>query len=225
MASLKQIAGCIGLSNDFAVVRDFYGYITGAPKPLSLLRQIRLIQGKHIHLNLICVGIESFTHSDQAEIDEAVQITRDIYATVDLGVGRLLRSFITTEDAGGLDNIDSDGEAEHLTDEWSADNNELDVFFVLTYTGEVIGLSEVDGLCVKDTKAMSGSVVAIEESPDITGLVLAHEVGHYLGLGHREGHPENLMFPDTPNRGLLGSSQGSTMRRHCFVRRGCPSEK
>jgi len=206
------------------VLRDFYGYITGAPKPLSLLEQIRLLQDKHIDLNLICVGVESFTDSDQAEIDEAVQITRDIYATVNLGVGRVRRFFITTKDADGHDNIGSDSEAEDLTDEWSADNNALDVFFVLTYLGATIGLSEVDGSCDKDTKAMSGSVVCIEESPAITGLVLAHEVGHYLGLGHREGHPENLMFPDTPNRGLLGSGQGSTMRKHCFVRPGCERE-
>jgi hypothetical protein len=221
MASLKEIAGCIGLPDSFSVLRGFYGYITGAPKPLSLLEQIRLVQGKHIHLNLIRVGIESFTASDEAEIDIAVQATRDRYATVNLGVGRVLRFFITTDEADGRDNIGSDSEASDLTAEWTVDNDALDVFFVLTYLGDTIGRSAVNGACIKDTKAMSGSVVAIESSPRITGLVIAHEVGHYLGLEHREGHPENLMFPRVPNRGLLTSGQGSTMRRHCFVKRGC----
>jgi len=118
MESLKETASCVGLTAGFSALRDFYGYITGAPKRLSLLEQIRLIHGNHIDLNLIPVGIESFTDSDHAEIDAAVQATRDIYATVNLGVGRVRRFFITTKEANGRDNIDSDGEAEDPTAEW-----------------------------------------------------------------------------------------------------------
>jgi hypothetical protein len=221
MASLKEMADCIGLGSDFSVLRDFYGYITGAPQPLSLLKQIRLIQGKHVHFNLIRVGIESFTNGDEAEIDAAVQATRDFYATVNLGVGRVLRFFITTDEANGRDNIGSDSEAVDLTDEWTVDNNALDVFFVLTYATATIGYSAVDGSCDKDGKGMTGSVVAIEGSTNTTGFVLGHEVGHYLGLEHKDGSPGNLMFPSVPNGGNITNGQGSTMRSHCFVRSGC----
>lgn len=220
MASLKQMAVCIGLTDGFSVVRDFYGYITGAPQRLSLLKQIGLLKGKHLDINLIRVGIESFDNNDEADIDGAVQRMRDIYATVSLGVGRVTRWFITTEDANGQDNIDNDGEAEDLTDDWTVDNNALDVFCVLTYAGDTAGLSAVKGDCDKDGKGMTGSVIEMQTSPSILGLIIAHEVGHYLGLDH-SSNSTNLMFKSVPNEGQLTSGQGSTMRGHCFVRRGC----
>jgi hypothetical protein len=201
------------------VIGDFYGYFA-APQDLSLLTQIRRLQGKHVHMNLIRVGIESFTAADEAEIDGAVQFTRDTYATVNLGVGRVTRWFITTDDANGRDNIGSDGEAEDLTNEWTVDNHALDVFFVLTYSGTTIGLSRVDGPCDKDAKGMDGSVVAIEGSANTTGFVLAHEVGHYLGLDH-SSNSNRLMFGTVPNGGVLTSGEGSDMRDHCFAESAC----
>jgi hypothetical protein len=63
---------------------------------------------------------------------------------------------------------------------------------------------------------MDGSVVAIESSPTITGLVAAHEMAHYLGLSH-VNNSTNLMNPTVPNGGLLTSSQGNNMKDHCFV--------
>lgn len=230
MVSIRQIANCIGILGDFSIVRGFYGYaFSGHTGSLSLLTQVRLLQGKHIHLNLIRVGIESFTNADEQEIDGAVEFTRNTYATVNLGVGRVERFFITTADANGRDNINNDPEAVALTDEWTVPNSAFDVFFVLTYSGSTIGLSAVDGPCDKDAKGMDGSVVAIEGSPNTTGLALAHEVGHYLGLPHVDlpgtaDDPitgQNLMFPSVPNGGNLTASQGSTMRSHCFVKSGC----
>ena len=225
MASIRQMANCIGLSGDISLVEDFYGYLKGGPKQLSLLKQVLLLKGKHIHLNLIRVGIESFTNegknNDEQEINLAVQFTRDTYATVNLGIGRVERYWITTADAEGREHIDSDGEARKLTRKWTVDNDALDVFFVLTYTGTTIGLSAVDGPCNKDRKSINGSVVAIEGSPNTTGFVLAHEVGHYLGLSHRDNDSTNLMFPVVPNGGNLTSNQGNKMREHCFVDSGC----
>lgn len=219
MASLRAIAQCIGISSNFAIVRDFFGY-TAAPQDLSVLTQVRRLQGRHVHMNLIRVGIESFTAADELEIDGAVQFTRDTYATVSLGVGRVTRWFITTADANGRDNIGGDGEAEDLTNEWTVDNHALDVFFVLTYAGSTIGLSRVDGPCDKDAKGMDGSVVAIEGSANTTGFVLAHEVGHYLGLSHTT-NSNRLMFGTVPNGGQLTGGEGSNMRDHCFVVSPC----
>jgi reprolysin-like metallo-peptidase family M12B len=220
MASLRQIAQCIGITGNFSILRDFFGYVS-IPKPLSTRTQILRLKQKHVHMNLIRVGIESFSANDEREIDAAVQFTRDTYATVNLGIGRVQRFFITTDEANGRDNIGCDGEAEELTNEWTVDNNALDVFFVLTYAGSTIGLSAVDGSCDKDAKGMDGSVVAIDgEEFKTTGFVLAHEVGHYLGLEH-VGDSSNLMFPSVENSGNLSSGQGSTMRDHCFVRSAC----
>lgn len=49
MISLRDIAGrCVGLTNSFSVLKDFYGYAT-TPNPLPLVRQARLLRdGKHI---------------------------------------------------------------------------------------------------------------------------------------------------------------------------------
>lgn len=221
MASLRDIAGCIGVTGNFSVVGDFFGY-TSIPQDLSLLTQMRLLQGRHIHMNLIRVGIESFSDADEREIDRAVQFTRDTYATVDLGVGRVTRWFITTDNANGHENIGSDGEAEDLTNEFTIDNDALDIFFVLTYASSTIGLSRVDGPCDKNAKGMDGSVVAIEQSASITGPVLAHEAGHYLGLdSDHVDDSNNLMFDTVPNGGQLTSRQGADMRDHCFTRSGC----
>ena len=41
MESLKRMARCIGLSVNISILRDFYGYRTGAPRELSLPTQIQ----------------------------------------------------------------------------------------------------------------------------------------------------------------------------------------
>lgn len=132
----------------------------------------------------------------------------------------MTRWFISTDAANGHENIGSDGEAEELTDEFTVANNAMDIFFVLTYAGPVIGLSRLDGPCDKNAKGMDGSVVAIEGPSSWTGTVLAHEAAHYLGLGDVDD-PTNLMNESVPNGGQLTSGQGADMRDHCFTRPGC----
>ena len=154
------------------------------------------------------------------EMDAALQFTRDNYAQVSLGVGRIEHFVISTAQADGAENINSGDEAEELTNDWTVPNSALDIFWVLTYSGSVIGRSRVDGPCNKSAKGMDGSVVAIEESVNTTGFVLAHEAGHYLALSHSSSDT-NLMFRSVPNGGNLTGSQGSDMRDHCFTKSGC----
>jgi Metallo-peptidase family M12B Reprolysin-like len=225
MASIREMAKCVGASGNISVIGNIYGY-TQVPlgKILSLREQANLLQDRHIHLNLIRVGTDQsgwFSNVDELEIDAAVQFARDTYATVNVGIGRVERYFITTAEANGRENIDSDDEAEELTHEWSVPNDGLDIFLVLTYAGTTIGLSAVDGPCDKSDKDMNGSVVAIEGTGNDTGFVLAHEVGHYLGLEHRDSDSTNLMFPGIPNLGMLTNGQGNTMKDHCRIRAGC----
>ena len=162
MDSLRSIASCIGVTGTFSVARDFLGFIRGAPSDVSVLTQVRRLQGRHVHMNFIRVGSDQFTDSDFSEMDAALQFTRDNYAQVSLGVGRIEHFVISTADADGADNINNDDEAEELTNDWTVPNSALDIFWVLTYSGSTIGLSRVDGPCDKDAKGMDGSVVAIE---------------------------------------------------------------
>ena len=220
MDSLKAIAACIGVTGDFSVSQNFFGFLRGAPGDVSVLTQIRRLQGRHVHMNFIRVGSDQFTNNDLAEMDSALQFTRDTYAQVNLGVGRIEHYVISTGEADGADNINNDDEAEDLTNRWTVPNSALDIFWVLTYAGTTIGLSRVDGPCDKNAKGMDGSVVAIEGSANTTGFVLAHEAGHYLGLNHSSSS-SNLMFGTVPNGGNLTSGQGSNMRDHCFVKPSC----
>lgn len=227
MTSVKDIAKCIGLNGSFSIVRDFYGYLV-APRPLSLTNQVRLLKVKHIHLNLIRVGSESLTSADEQRIDAAVQFARDTYATVAIGIGRVQRWDITTANANGRDNIDSDDEAGALTEEWSVPNSAHDVFFVRTYAGNTRGRSDVKGSCDKDAKSMTGSVVSIQDPSVNTGFYLAHEIGHYLGLDmdfddNHNPDPNNLMFFSAPNGGKLTGGQGGVMKLHCLMRDPCPT--
>lgn len=220
MATLRNIASCIGVTGNFRVARDFFGFLRGVPSQVSVLTQTRRLQGRHVHMNFIRVGSDQYTDSQLAEMDSALQFTRDTYAQVNLGVGRIEHYAITTAEASGAENINNDDEAEDLTNDWTVANSALDIFFVLTYSGSTIGLSRVDGPCDKDAKGMDGSVVALEGSANTTGFVLAHEAGHYLGLNHSSSN-SNLMFGTVPNGGNLTSGQGADMRDHCFSKGGC----
>jgi hypothetical protein len=220
MDSLRSIASCIGVTGSFSVVRDFFGFLRGAPSDVSVATQIARLKGRHVHMNFIRVGSDQFTNNDLAEMDSALQFTRDTYATVSLGVGRIEHFVISTAQAGGAENINNDDEAEELTNDWTVPNSALDIFWVLTYSGTTIGLSRVDGPCNKNAKGMDGSVVAIEGAVNTTGFVLAHEAGHYLALSHSSSS-SNLMFGTVPNGGNLTSSQGADMRDHCFTKSGC----
>ena len=168
-----------------------------------------------ISINIIRVGNENFTSADLTTINNAVTTMRNIYATVGLSLRRVEHWIISVSSANGRDVIDNDGEAEALTDEWTVPNNAVDVFAVKLYVGSTAGLSPVPGPCDKDAKGMDGTVV--ELIGGTTGLVLAHEVGHYLGLNHVTGDSTNLMFPSVPNGGLLTAAQGNTMKSHCFI--------
>jgi len=168
-----------------------------------------------IGLNIIRVGSENFTAANETEISNAINTFRNIYATVGVTLTRVENWIIPLARAGGRDVIDNDGEAESLTKEWTVPNHSVDVFVVKLYVGSVAGLSPVNGPCDKNAKGMNGSVV--ELITGLTGNILAHEVGHYLGLPHVTGNSNNLMFPSVPNGGQLTASQGATVRAHCFI--------
>jgi hypothetical protein len=161
MASLGKAARCIGLSGRISILRDFYGYRTSAPKQLSLLTQVRLLQGKHIHLNLIRTA--TFTLSQQGEIDFGLQLMRNIYATVNVGIGRIERFLIPP----GYEVIGDNDDAHDLWNSYSVSNGSIDVFLAFSIVGASMGKSPVDGSCDKDSKDDSGCVIAIGDAADV----------------------------------------------------------
>jgi hypothetical protein len=203
IVELKKICHCIGLSGEISIRKDFFGY-WGVAKGVtdSLVTQVkRLTAGRYVNINIIMVGVDKWPTSPQfphvyegpgmIEIEGALRKMREIFAQVKLGVGRIEYYAIPSSDAPDHEIINDECEATDLTNDWTVSNNGLDVFIVLSIDFAK-GISAVDGPCDKDAYfgGMSGSIVELQGkgatigNGNHTGKVMAHEVGHYLGLNH-----------------------------------------
>ena len=92
----------------------------------------------------------------------------------------------------------------------------VDVFVVAGTAGWMQGASPIRGTCQKAGCVFVSGVV-MQLSGATTGNVLAHEIGHYLGLDDREYDESNLMHYSVPNAGKLTYQQGKRMKTHCFI--------
>lgn len=171
------------------------------------------------HVNIIRVGEENFTATEKTRVFNALRSSAgSIYQQQDLDIGTIRTFIISVAAAGGYVTINSNSEAEDLTEDWTVANDALDMFVVRSYVGSVAGLSPVNGPCDKNAKGMNGNVVELQSSQSVLGVIMAHEIGHYLGLGHTSASG-NVMQPSvgSGSTGLTGS-QGTTMKKHCFIR-------
>lgn len=168
-----------------------------------------------VGLNVVRVGSEAFTEADEIHIRAALTITSGTLTTVGITVDPVEHYAITVAEAAGRDVLDDHAEAEALTAEWAVPNDAIDVFVVRLLAGPAAGLSPIGGPCDKGTPGMDG--IVIELVPGLSGAVMAHEVGHFLGLEHVADRA-NLMYPTVPNGGLLTAAQGAVARDHCAVR-------
>jgi hypothetical protein len=174
------------------------------------------------------------TREQVAKLQFAVQVARDLYVQVGLGIRRVEWGRIPVALAAGHADISSVTGAVTLTMEFTGRDGAIDVFVVQTMN-LTAGRSPQNGPCNKHAVldfptvlAMTGCVVQVDgadtagpSQPLYQGLTLAHEIGHYLGLGHEQDE-ENVMCGGphcdaSLDRHELSGSQGTTMRSHCMV--------
>lgn len=231
---LATAASCLGVVPPFSVRANVFGYVWGpTTRDLRLNSHLTLIKGKAINLSLILVAHEpdlsgEWNLAEALRIQEAVDRARELYAQVNLGVRKLYWSYIPVGDAGGYSVVDG-GEATDLTNEWSGGNDGIDVFFVNSVT-DADGWSNTDGPCDKDEdKERTGVVMELYNDANLAGILMAHEVGHYLKLQHAS-NITNVMGDDSDGDGVgsinststnLTAAQGNTMKGSCFVRPNC----
>lgn len=252
MASVKETMNCIGLDTSVpvSILWGLFGFFRArVPKDpeanvtarVSLLDLVKSLQGRHIHLNIIRVGIDKFTddpnadHDEIDKIDYAIYKLRNIFKQVDLGVGRVQHWDVPTADANGREDIGDEAEARALWAEWSVPNDGIDMFMVHNISAGFVGYSPIDGACIKDSGRDGALGGEVNRDPDGIARTFAHEVGHYLGLAHN--HADNNCPGDDPGKNnlmaqtrcaisvrdsvLLNDQQGNVMRSHCFVKDGC----
>lgn len=248
MPSVRAIAAsCLDVHGTFSIRRDVYGYIWGGRmnRKLHLKEHLELIQDDALNICPFLVGhapgFPADSEFDLAElqvVQTAIDVMRAHYAQVGVGVRRIYWRWIPPEDAGGYTVVDAD-ESKELTRAFSGPNDGMDVFFVRTIT-DAAGWSRTPGPCNKDSASgRNGAVIevgfkdesmGVVQNPDWIGLVMAHEVGHYLGLEHATTL-ENIMGEDPDGNGIgaieLGISveltpgQGDKMKSHCLMRAHC----
>lgn len=235
MTSIRDTANsCLGVTSGTISVReDVFGYIWGSmDRTLSVKNHFNLIKDDAFNLSAILVSHDpgftgAFTSDDTIRMQTAIDVMRGLYAQVGVGIRKIYWQYIPPADANGYSVVDA-SEATQLTEEWSGANDGIDLFFVTTIT-DAGGWSKTNGPCDKDASGRTGAVVELKSDEDYWGILLAHEVGHYLGLSHANDI-DNVMGDDSDGNGIgsinsgsteLTNTQGNTMKSHCSIRPSC----
>lgn len=225
---------CLAKTGTLSVHRDLFGYPWGRiSRDLRLRRHIENIRATSINLCVFFVGHEpgfggSYTQAQAISTQHAIDLMREIYEQADIGVRRIFWRYIHEDDAAPYLSVNAAG-ATDLTNAYSGPNDGIDLFMVQNVS-DAGGWSNSSGPCDKDGKGRTGAVVEVTTSPDdFLGVLVAHEVGHYLGLTHTNS-ATNLMGVDSNNDGIgeltlnsrdITSSQRTTMRSSCWIRDPC----
>jgi hypothetical protein len=142
---------------------------------------------------------------------------------------------VSHADAGGLDAPTTQDQLSQIGHRWVLNNDGLDIAVPINMNvpsngGIILGLSPQPGPCViKDRKDMNGSVVGLFGSEQ-TARSFAHEIGHNLELGHRNGTTNLMAQTSSIPAGVsirdaetLTTDQEATMKHHCLMQPGCPA--
>lgn len=219
------MAECADIEGNVSVVRDLMGLRAGIPsgQEISLASHGELLGASSFDVDIIRVGIEDLNDVDE-RIDGALMRARELFATVDIGIRRVWHSQIAREQADGLETIFSKNDGKKLRRGWRGPHDHaLDVFVVRQYqldTADLGGICKINTDCDKDKRRADGCIIGFSGPSNLNGELLAHEMGHGLGLEHVT-NTDNVMHASSPDREGFVDSQANTMREHCFVRGGC----
>jgi len=177
-------------------------------------------------VNIIKVG--DFDPQEGIDLYNAVDVTRQIYEKRDITFRSVLRWIIHNADAGRFLVIHNEGDVHDLFAAWSVPNDYIDVFVCQGFdTNGFDGMS--GGLPGPASKGGNSDGVALSKSGyldssqvkrlhiDYLGMLMGHEIGHYLGLSHIN-EPGNLMLASSGATDTnLNYDQYSIMLRHGFM--------
>src|SRR6185503_10468127 len=127
---------CLDVTSGTIHVRqDVFGYIWGPmDRTLSVKNHLNLIKDTAFNLSVILVAHDpgftgAFTNADTIRMQTAIDVMRELYAQAGLGVRKIYWQYIPTAQANGYSVVNA-SEATQLTEDWSGDNDGIDVFFV-----------------------------------------------------------------------------------------------
>jgi hypothetical protein len=186
-------------------------------------------------LNLTEVAGEDFIQGEPGDLVSASQVVKAIYEARDVTVDFDFR-FIPKANVGGFEMITSESQARDLWEQWSGPdtNHNIDVFIVQLVAipipddgtadgidGDIPGPTSHDGRSSGTVANKSGFVDASGNqrlNVPYLGMLISHEVGHYLGLSHTN-EAGNLMLPNSSatDTNLNYDPQYRTIIRHGWV--------
>ncbi len=177
-------------------------------------------------VNIIKVG--DFDVQEGVDLYDAVDVTRQIYERRDITFRGVLRWIIHDAQAAGYRIINSESEVHDLFRDWSVPNDFVDVFVCQDFaTGGFDGLSggvpgpaskggSNDGVALDKTGFMDGSGVKRLNIPYL-GMLIGHEVGHYLGMPHINESGNLMLSNSTATDTDLNYDQYRLMLPHGFL--------
>jgi hypothetical protein len=177
-------------------------------------------------VHLIKVG--TFEAGESADLTAALAEVARHFERHSFGVTPVECRQIADADAGALVALRDDTAFGDLLQGWTCPNLLIDLFVVQLFdwngvnalTGHIPG-PEVkggreDGAAT--TKRGYGPVGAAHLVVDELGNIIAHELGHYLGLKHNKTDKTNLMYEFAVGRGTnLDDGQRKKIAKHGFV--------
>ncbi len=205
---------------EIAMDRSGRGSVTGTITCRTMFR---------FGLNITRVDAEAWTNQERQDLIDASFTTRSIYERRDV-THDIDRRLIHSTDSGGFGVISSESEARDLFEQWSGPGNNIDVFVVHNIVG-----TGFDGLAgdIPGPTSHSGRESGVLASKSgfvdgggqkrlhvaYLGMLIAHEVGHYLGLVH-VNEAGNLMLASSGENdtNLNYDPQYRTIIKHGWMR-------
>jgi hypothetical protein len=205
---------------------------------MSVEIEMAAVDGRHVSGTITCrvmlaygvniIKVGDFDAQEGIDLYDAVDVTRQIYERRDITFRGILRWIIHDAQAGGYRIINSEGEVHDLFRDWSVPNDFVDVFVCQDFvTGGFDGLSggvpgpaskggNNDGVAVDKTGFVDGSGTKRLDIPYL-GMLIGHEVGHYLGMPHIN-EAGNLMLSNSgPTDTNVNYDQYRLMLPHGFL--------